>query len=354
MAKKEKKKKRDFSLDMLRGLAILTMVFSHSIYFFHNDSNKVLLLLREAANTITFTTFLFVSASVLYISYLKKSEGKRLKLLKKAFTLLCVYYLLAFVGNIKNLNISRTILLLDIYSFTEFLLPLIFYPVILTLFWHISKKIAGNLALAIVISILTFAAGMYLSTINTGTLIDHYLYIIGGHDGVYLFPLLQYFSVVIAGLSWGKFIDERSNSNKIIKISTVVFTIILAILLLSISLLQNIEISVLIKRWPPTVLFILIGLSFVFLIITLTKSKLQPEKNSFVFKFFNFLSLNSIYIYTFHTIIILLYGNFYDRKTSNIFIVILLYILLLGISSLLSITWNKLKQKYEKGHLFKI
>ena len=73
---KKNSSKREDSLDILRGLAVIFMVLAHTIAFLHTKSNSILNFFQEFGDTVCFTTFLFVSYTEKNVAFSFKASRK--------------------------------------------------------------------------------------------------------------------------------------------------------------------------------------------------------------------------------------------------------------------------------------
>ena len=90
-----KTKERDYSLDFLRGLAVIFMVITHVFALFYKGPNPIMDWFIWWGATVCFTTFLFIF-SVLYGLKLSKGGLDVKKELKRFGVILAGYYLIGF------------------------------------------------------------------------------------------------------------------------------------------------------------------------------------------------------------------------------------------------------------------
>ena len=128
-------------LDLVRGVTVFLMVAAHAVYFFHNDSNILLVSVENFGNTVAFVAFLIVSAATAEIAYFSKEDiwpEKKKRLQKRVLILLLGYFALAFTVFFANIvssyGFDRIKLIFDIItlrslaSFAEFFIPFIVMP----------------------------------------------------------------------------------------------------------------------------------------------------------------------------------------------------------------------------------
>jgi len=209
-------RKRYFVLDLLRGSVVLLMILAHSVYFFHNSTNSLLLGMEKIGNTVCFTVFLLVSGAVSYIAYIKHEEyiiGSRKKLLKRLLVILGSYYLLAFFVSSGQILASQTLdkwkLIIDILTFralpsyTEFIPPFIFYSFLVFIFPKFLKQLSNSLPISIIISIYLYFTGFFRYGIKAPEFFEPWKAFLAGSEGYFRFPILQYAPIFILGMSWG-------------------------------------------------------------------------------------------------------------------------------------------------------
>jgi hypothetical protein len=209
---------RIYTFDLLRGLAVLTMMLAHSVYFFHNRGNDFLVSVEGFGNTVSFVTFLLVSGAVVSVAYVRHHQGgladRRRRLLSRVILLTLSYYVLAFVLTWSDLlnvvGFNRIQLALDILSFRylpgfmEYFPPFIFYSALIALLPGMFLAASRSIKNVIIVSLLALGLGWFLYQLPVGAFSKPWLALLAGGEGLYRFPLLQYLPVFLLGLYWGK------------------------------------------------------------------------------------------------------------------------------------------------------
>lgn len=343
---------RDKSIDILRSLAIIFMVASHVVWFLSNEQNAFWIFIRNFGDTICFVTFLFVFGISSYFSIFSKELTKetKTKLLKRIGFLLIAYYIIAYSGVLKELTqgfnlslIFKVLVFYEVPGFTEFMLPFVFYSLIFYFslqskaLYNLVKRI--NLPFVLIASIVLYIIGNLIFSFNNtynNTPATHYISILSGGGGLLRFSLLHYSPSLLLGLYVGKLIkelNEFSVNKKLFKYSLIISVITVALWLSE--RFVDIEKINQFLRWPPSVLFILCGLSFS--LITLTVTRFKELK---VYKYLSIVGTSSVSILVLHIVFLNLTKLFNFTKTDNFFVLLISFILLFGISSVLSIRKN--------------
>jgi uncharacterized membrane protein len=347
---------RDASLDSLRGIAVILMILGHAIYYFHNSSNTLLMLLEKSANTVVFTAFLFIFGAANYIGFIRhndKNADRTKQLLKRAIIILFCFYIVAITGalsEIKNLelntivpNLLQILILSKVSSFTEFLLPFFFYLLTLPVLKNFYQKIAKNLSLNIFTFVVAYFLGTILFTISMPGQLNVYKAILSGNEGLLRFPLLQYFPVFALGIYWGNLIVSGKTKMQFTKEAlkfgvTFAAGSIIAFLISTYFSLALIDPQ---NRWPPSLGFISVGMFFVYAGLILYFQIPKPKWTNKFWQFLIYLGRDSLDLYESHIILLFFYARFIGLKFSGFVIVILMYLILLVISIIISsLNWK--------------
>jgi uncharacterized membrane protein/predicted deacetylase len=318
MLKTVVKNKREVSLDILRGIAVLLMVFAHTIAFVYTGENSILNSFQKFGNTVCFTIFLLVSGASSYLAYIKvtnaKWKQKKKVLIKRLMKLLLGYYLVALISSLSDFsfpistdwleNIFQILFFIKVPGYTEFLVPFIIYRFVIVIAWERVKKLLKNKDLLIAIGILTYIFGFLLYNLSVPDFLIPFKALFVGHVGMYRFPLLQYFWVFLAGLWLGEFFNgqRKQKLNALLRVTFTSF-IILSLTLL-IKPLASFPYSEEFQRWPPSVSFIIIGISFSFTVLTLTKIRIKNVILDFLQNTLSYFGKNAFLIYIVHIIIL--------------------------------------------------
>jgi uncharacterized membrane protein len=201
------KPSRIISLDMLKGLVAVLMIFGHTAYFVNNNDSVILNPVIHFINIVTFTSLLFASGAGNYFAYLKDGKPDRARrnhILKKALLLLLMFYLLMLfatvgdAGGFRAFSLQKYLellparfLLLDMAHYTEFLLPFIIFMVLTALAPILLNKLLKNRKTFILSALLPYLSGVliYLLLQSPGT-ITSILSVFSGYTDTFRFPVL--------------------------------------------------------------------------------------------------------------------------------------------------------------------
>lgn len=362
-------KSRDISIDMLRGIVVSLMVASHTVWFLSDDTNVFWNFMRSWGDSVCFITFLFLFGISMYFSLLSKDftdKIQRKRALQRVFYLLGAYYLIAGFGLISKfgdgdliVTVLKTVFLIHVPGFTEFMIPFVVYTfgAYITKLFFLKRKITfPNLRLKY---ILIFSWGIYLIAmmINAMTHRLHLPEILGAfsahffnHDGFLRFGLLHYMPVLLLGIYFGQEIKREQEANTIqrqlIKISGVYA---LGALLLWISeLFFNHKAINLFFRWPPSLLFMLFGMSFA--LFGLYLSRLIKPNEIRISEAVAFLGKHSIGILVFHIMIIRILEVIGVERSGNfIYLSVYFIILLFGFVCLRQLSFRYIGRRKDRN-----
>ncbi len=331
----KKQSLRIIELDIIRGFAVLTMIAAHTVAFLYDGNNNIPFLIQYFGDTVSFTIFLLVSGAATYIAYInissKKWQIKKTRLLKRLIFLLLGYYIVAFISTIDKSTISNAgnqvteiLIFKNIPGYTEFIIPFIAYGLLVLLFRETFKKLTKSPALVVIVAIISYVLGFFLYHTNTPRSIIAVKSILAGSEGLYRFPILQYLSIFLLGMLGGRYLQRaRKFLNQ--SITNFLF-IILTISMITIIIPQiaKLPYESPFQRWPPSIGFLIIGVTFAtafFVAINFLKQKL---KKTFPGKVLNWWGVFAFNMYIFHLIILQIFnhivnGNF---KISNPYLIL--------------------------------
>lgn len=342
------KSNRDLSLDYLRGIAVFLMILAHSIHFFHDGTNETLRFWEGVGNTLCFTAFLFVSGAVTTLAYLKDTvdwKKKGYDILKRTSYLLIGYYTIAFVASVPGftsndwlLQILKILSFTNVPGFTEFIIPFIFLS-ISTIFLHkFYKLISKRFSIVIIVSILSFFLGSLFFTIYVPEPFNFWKALLAGSEGVYRFPILQYFPIFAVGLWWGNSV-YKVKDQKVLNIkSTTLGIIAVVIYAVSVILTRIYHVPFLdpINRWPPSVGFLSIGIAFVAFARSIIKNLEKTKVLDPINRFFIYIGQDAFDMFLFSTLILLIYQQVWGQRYVEWEITLVLFAVITGLSMLAS------------------
>lgn len=265
--------RRQYSLDIIRLGAVLLMLFAHTVSYFYIGGNGYVLGLKDWGNIVCFVTFLFVSGTVTYLAYLKdfrKHNLPRNKLLARLGYLLAGYYFLAsvvsaekiFQANKIDLGVVARILSFEyVPGYTEFLLPFVFYSLLVICFPKQVKAIAKSAWLIILVGGGSYLLGEFLYQVaDLSGILGKWASLIWGGENLYRFPVLQYLLVWLVGMHWGVIIRDGEEEQAELKRETYLLAILFAV---AVGAYASGGSDLVLRRWPPSLPFLAIGLAWV-------------------------------------------------------------------------------------------
>ncbi|MBN2016506.1 acyltransferase family protein [Candidatus Dojkabacteria bacterium] len=320
MRKRTSPQKRELSFDILRGIAVFLMILAHTIAFFDESNSSLLNFLQKLGDTVCFTTFLLVSGSAVYYSALSVTEKdwkkKKRKFFNRIIKLLLGYYFAAIISSLKDFplpittewlkNIFEIIFFVKVPGYTEFLLPFIFYSLLVIVFRKKIGALIRSKYLALSVGIISYLLGHILYHISLPSPLTYYKALVAGESNWYRFPILQYLGIFLIGILLGQLLKKtKTLKTRVQNLSIItLISIIFLSLFTLIEPLSRFPLDEKFQRWPPSVGFILIGLSFAITIIFLIQIKiknftLEPLKEAIIF-----LGSNAFSLFIYHILIL--------------------------------------------------
>lgn len=346
---KRRIKIRDVSLDFLRGIAVFFMLLAHSVFFLYAGENSLLHLLKLVGDTFCFTVFLFVSGTVTYLAYLEKKgqwENSKGRLLRRSLVILAGYYLVAIVAVVKDFHFPFSFRWLKILwpilsfqripGFTEFLIPLVFFRLLIFPLRKFYLFILRSPYRVILFSLLIYLAGALVFPLQVVSPLLSWKALLVGQVGWYTFPLLQYFPVFTLGLVWGRWISRKQDledkEKRAFQIG-LVLSLVVTFTLVGCTTMEA-TIPALFSRWPPSPLFLILGLAVTFLLLALSFLLQDLKITSSLVRGVLFLGKQAFPVFIAHSLLLQLFKVLELPKLYNPPLVFLGFLVLLIISSL--------------------
>ncbi len=349
-------KRRELSLDLLRGLAVISMMITHAISFWHTGDDPIAQIVGQVGGTISFGLFLFVSAAAHYLSFVRLDEvdpfklpQRRSQLVYRAISLLIGYYAVAFVTSVPLFSfppnsgwldiIARILFFVDVPAFAEFIIPFILFSFLLIPLRRVYKLFLTYPPLIIAVGVVLYMLGQVLIGAEATDLSASWKSLFVGHLDWHRFPLFQYFIVYAFGLVWGKFLSNYNSITTRIRISLLSLLAIGVLVVCAVVSFNYLQIPWLdaANRWPPSLTFILLGLVAAYLlsaIIFITRNlKILGSGQVWI----HFLGDNPFSFFVFHTIILYIYTYISKgQRFESMIIVGLLFVGLIVVTAILS------------------
>jgi uncharacterized membrane protein len=378
--------KREFSLDFLRGVAVLLMIITHVVAFFHDFSDPFLNAISNVGATVSFTVFLFCSGAVLPYTLLKDriEDEKLTKYLKRTLLILASYYLIcliAFFPDLKSfslLNFLEVLFLIKVPLYAEFLLAFVLFSLFSLLFRKKLKTFKDNLHLVIAVSAAFYVVGAAIWLLQLEGLplfLKSISALFTGYKNWHRFPLFEYMPIFLIGLYYGSLFQkedfERARSKFVLALNSFLFAFItiLLILVTGIIFLQdfgklNDYFLFSKERFPPSIRFLAIGLMFnfgalaVYFGIETYGERVAQKLNAFltsISKMLQFLGENVFLYFFWHTVALYVIINLFVIQLASwwqgvgfTFGLILLCTLLVHLSGFVSRLLNNLNISSKK------
>lgn len=339
--------KRETTIDVLRGAAVVLMVASHATWFFAKDDIAFWHLARQLGDAVCFITFLFTFGVGQYFALFAKDDPLvTKKSLLRTLNILIAYYIAAFVsllpeiqkGNFNFDLVWKTLLFINVPGFTEYLIPFVVFSLIFILIKKFKLfdqvlRLKNYLFVFYIIGTMLFVVGTGLAEFVNGLVlpdaIKAYASIFFSHQDVYLrYPVLQYSIVPLLGIAVGKMIKEKDSIivTKKAVISLFVGTSLTLGLYLT-SLFANFDWLNVYNRFPPSYLFILQNLS----VMTLIFLFIRWTTDFPFWKPLQSYGTHSLGIMVAHVVLLRIFEYFGLHKTDNFWLLLLYFLMALHV-----------------------
>lgn len=344
-------KERYRMLDLLRGVTVFFMIAAHAVYFFHNDTNVFLTYIEKFGNTIAFTTFLIVSAATAEIAYYSKEDTwqKEKKRLKKRISVLTIgYFTLASVvffadlvssHGLNQIKLVANILTLrQLAPFAEFYIPFIVFPLIIVLGYRFFRKITKSVYITLFFGLAIYFLGMFYYRLPIYELFVPWKALLFGHSGYYRFPIFQYFPVYLLGIVWGRHLllnRNRRHQKEIAKAISIVSALGIGFSALAMYT-SNGKLDELLRRWPPSIFFLLLGIFFASTVAFILYKTNQLKKLILFRDGLLVLGQNALGLALTHVFLLQIYTIAGGLKTSSISMYMISFFILMILSLVLA------------------
>ena len=351
-------KTRISSIDFAKGIAALLMVLTHTLYFFSGSNNEILFAITRFTDLTTFSLFFFLSGTGIYLSYLAPEisqvefNAKKEKLLHRAFKLLLAYYLLAFISDFPNLlssyndlliRLIKIVFFIQVPQYVEFIISFIAFYLVVYFFRRTLKHISNSFFWVVFIGISFYLFGYFLHFVQVPSELIFLKALIVGESNWYRFPLLQYSIVYLLGTYWGKIISY--NDLYLQKKLKFVFTFSLTFLsagLIFITLLSNQNFDL--TRWPPSVLFLTLGITYTPLLVMFIEKILKIfNPNTKTISFLSFISNNLSDYFILHLVVLFIIQYIFHPKFTDIPSLLIIFAIVFIIVTILVLIGNSHK-----------
>jgi len=354
--------KRIKYIDILRGWAVLLMVFWHMTEALISDSIRLTSFfdISQFIGGLVAPMFLFSSGASHSIIILKKRESfikftpNFRKRIIRIFQILIIAYLLHLPEN----NLLEVIITRQGSSYINFInmdvLQLIAVSLLLLqILFLIIKNNKIYFYIVGIIGVITILLTPYIWQINFSDFLPVELASCLNNKTGSLFPIFPWLSYVFFGAMVMQFVMEKGEENTIKKMLILGFIIILLGL---VPQLLNLKSTPNYDFWQtsPNIFLIKFGIVLVFLSIFYFMDKFK----NYEMKYFGVFGKESLFIYVVH--LLMIYGhNFYTLQTNfgrklNWFELFIAYFIMIIFLRYLGIYWGVIKDKFKRIRVSKV
>lgn len=255
--------KRDHSLDIVKGLAVIAMSFVHVNIFFLSRQDLVLDNITKWGAIACFSTFLLISGILGGMALKKGKKPSWSKTLKRALFLYISYAIIALLswyvnkGTLSIVDIGNILIFRELPLLSEYLIPFLLLSFLFQLGYKPLLKISKSWLLISLFSVGIFLLGQLLYSLN---FLDAFwlkgLFV--GSGDYHYFPLFQYLPVYLLGVFLGR-------NSKVRYYIFTFFTVLLAYIVLKVTNISSWN------RFPPSSYFLIESLLLPTLLLALLK-----------------------------------------------------------------------------------
>jgi hypothetical protein len=301
---------RNLTIDILRGSAVLLMLLTHTNGRLSNSSDQFIELITHIGATVCFTIFIFCFGYIHGIK-LKNISINRSSQIKRGIELLTIYYLVAVAAeflitySLSPAKIASIILFQSFPEYTEFLIPFAILSFILPTFANIYLFITKDLRNLLLFSgILFILATIFVQILPNLSYFNGPISLLISHTTLHTFGILSYSFPYLLGIYFAKN-EDFQNYRKVLLITGIIGLITFLLNLFGLSTWN---------RWPPSIYFILYGITTIFFIIYFAKFLLRIPLISEALLYLSRYSLN---IFVFNVVVILALGVLITPNSLN-------------------------------------
>lgn len=318
-------KQRFEDIDLLKGLAIILMSFVHVNSLLFVKPFGVLDHLTFIGSTVCFVTFLFAFS---FLQGKKLLEGK-IDSWRKIFTKISLLYLWYIVlgifstllhnGGITLPQVIEIVLLRNLPLYVEFLIAFVWLTIFIKIFGKIIIKLFNYPYILLTFSFVIYALGMLLYNIETHSDVLIWLKMhLAGNLDIHVFPILQYMPIYILGILMAKY----GNQKRYLGFAILCLCLLIVLFVFNLSLWY---------RWPPSILYLVEGILFVFASLYIFECMKNVRTLDFI-KIFGADSLLSLVVVTVLAFlsawVLSPIGNPYIMLSVNVAVLVLSYFVL--------------------------
>lgn len=326
---------RDRSIDLMKCILVIGMIIAHVIQFF-SETSPIANGFSIYINMVTFSGFLFCFGYVCNIAYLRKDKKDvKSSLIKNSIKMLLAFYvsgicfeIFVIRSDINLISILKIILLYHIPGYSEFLISFALLNIFTYVFFNQIKLILKSKYIILVIFItlgFTFIPYDMIKINQLGLII--------GTTQFASFPIIQYFSLYLLGMHF-----HQNN------IGFKINYLLIAILSSSILVIYYIIFKELPSRFPPSVVWILSPMVYLYLYYLVCKKITQ---NHDTYNWINMIGENTLIFLLSSNIIIFITKYIVKDIRFNLNVCVAFSIIIIGVTYTLLrlLRYKKIKMK---------
>jgi len=199
--------KYDKSIDRIRGVLVLIMVYAHVLQFFGNaGAYPAVEVLSQVINVLVFPTFVFCfgrSAAIAYLSKSWKSAAPRI--LKTTLTMYFVFVLSGLGFRILRegaafniLTVEKVLTLSDMPGWSEFLAGFAAFALVVLILFKPLKALSTRFVPTLIASAVTLLFCFFPYDVIQSTQVGLFI----GTRAFACFPVMQYAAYLLLGIYW--------------------------------------------------------------------------------------------------------------------------------------------------------
>jgi len=321
---------RNQSIDLIKGIAIVSMIATHVISILYTGENIILTIIMSWGINISFSLFLF---SFTAINGIKAGLNRlsRSSSFKKALSLLFWYYVLAlFISYWGTSTLHNSHDLIKIFTlqtlpeYTEFMIAFVIYSFVIALLGNKGVRLFKNLSFVLVLSIAAYIGGQFLSQLSWGIgFVNVIKAQLVGHANIHSFGIISYLPIFSLGLYIGQ--NLKSINFRRILLYLMGLVIIAYLITYLITGYQW-------HRWPPTIHFFALGNILIFIILYFFPSTVPKNR---VTNYLLYIGKHALLFYILHLLILFTLGGILDLTYSHAYWAFFVFVATMAMSQLL-------------------
>lgn len=320
------------------------MIIAHALFFFHDGTNSAFRFVEKFLNSTVFTIFVFVYGQSLsrwldrYAHEHTKSIIKRS--LNRAATLYLAYIAMSVAALATSKEaLSKLIPMLTLLAppiFTEYMVLFVVLALFTPLLRPLFRYTRMSFLLTFIIGAFFYTIGIILYEVTVPEYLISIKALLAGGGGLLRFPVFFYLPVVLWGLWWQHDLDHNTqdkahSTNHLYILITSVFITVFGAIVIRFVTFPILNPAV---RWPPSVVFLTMGISVVAILsFIMTSVATLGSGGKRILAYFG---RDALDLWVSHILLLFLYKYFVSVKIGNPVIVFVAVITLMALTILLS------------------